>query len=65
MKNVSFDVLDMIFGNLLLAIFIGNYYQCAGKHTGDILFAADNLKPTIPTDDNPALLYGQKHVLST
>ena len=22
-------------------------YQCAGKHTGDILFAADNLKPTI------------------
>ena len=34
--------------------------------TGDILFAADNLdnlKPTIPTDGNPALLYGQKHAL--
>ena len=32
MKHVSFDVLDMsFFGNLLLAIFIGNYYSVTLK----------------------------------
>ena len=32
-----------------------NISVLASTRTGDILFAADNLKPTITTDDNPAL----------
>ena len=51
----SVYVLVFLGGTLHGRIRLDYSSQCVGKHSGDILFAADDLKPTVTTDDNPAL----------